>query len=405
MVTSKTASLLARILACSLALVALVGRDSSAKAPMARQASLIIPVPNLVGYWSMDSATGTLVEDGTLNMNDGALSGTAAISTAQFSTVPADNPASLSLPANANSLLTVPDSASLSVTGQLTVAAWIRPTTPAGGTQKGIIEKWDGPSAHAGYWFRLNSSNNLSFAVCQAAGYQDISTVPRAIPLNTWSHVAATYGAGNAMTLYVNGDDDDTTGVAAGPPTDGVSSLLIGASYSAHPFGGHIDEARVYNRALTMAEIQILRDGQTAPTMQIPAAIAGYNQISWTPPAGAPAGITYSLLHGPSTNNYTGVITGITQTTYDHAATQGVPTYYRVVAVTVMASPPSTLEVSSTPGPTGPPPPPPPPRTSKLGNEDNPCGCGTVSPMSGGLAALGLLIVLLALIPGRLLRG
>ena len=37
MVTSQTASLLARILACSLALVALVSRDSSAKAPLKRR--------------------------------------------------------------------------------------------------------------------------------------------------------------------------------------------------------------------------------------------------------------------------------------------------------------------------------------------------------------------------------
>jgi len=251
-----------------------------------------------------------------------------------------------------------------------------------------------------------------------------VGTSPRKIPLNQWTHVAGVYdSAAQTMKLYHSDDDlvksgategnfgpdagaaDPTQGTTIAAPAADSAVLQIGKDYGANAFNGTIDEVRIYNRPLDITEVHILRDGQTAPAMLPPAAIAGFNQISWTPPAGAPAGITYSLLHGPSTNNYTGVINGITQTTYDHAATQGVPTYYRVVAVTVMASPPSTLEVSSTPGPAGPPPPPPPPRTSKVGGENNPCGCGTVTPMSGAVAALGLLVVLLALIPGRLPRG
>lgn len=50
------------------------------------------------------------------------------------------------------------------------------------------------------------------------------------------------------------------------------------------------------------------------------------------------------------------------------------------------------------PPPPGPPPPPPAPRTSKVGGEDNPCGCGTTSPVfgSGLLIAAALALILAA---------
>jgi acid phosphatase type 7 len=50
------------------------------------------------------------------------------------------------------------------------------------------------------------------------------------------------------------------------------------------------------------------------------------------------------------------------------------------------------------PPPPGPPPPPPAPRTSKVGGEDNPCGCGTASTPAGAglLVALAAAILILA---------
>ena len=72
---------------------------------------------------------------------------------------------------------------------------------------------------------------------------------------NTWSHLAATYD-GATMRLYVNG-----TQVASRAQT-GIDSDLHGAltiggdSLYGQYFAGLIDEVRIYNRALTVAEIQ-----------------------------------------------------------------------------------------------------------------------------------------------------
>ena len=81
-----------------------------------------------------------------------------------------------------------------------------------------------------------------------------------AIPLNAWTHLAATYDAATSiMRYYVNGVQVGTT---AGNGSINVDdgALRIGGNNSA-PAGqgefyrGLIDEVRVYNRALTAAEI------------------------------------------------------------------------------------------------------------------------------------------------------
>jgi len=121
------------------------------------------------------------------------------------------------------------------------------------------------------------------------------------------------------------------------------------------------------------------------------APIAGGNHISWLAPAVPATGITYSLLYGPSAGNYTGVINDISTTSYDDlSAPAGVPTYYSVVAVSVLAST-NTSDVASTPGPDVPPGPPPPPRTTKVGDRHM-CGWSTVSASSWpGLLGLALM--------------
>jgi len=407
---TRTLSVFLRVAAVWIGLAGLSGRTTDAQPPF--QGAPVIVVPNLVAYWSMDSASGSTVADLSPSGNNGMLSGAALIDTGNKATVPTGNPASLGLAAGNGDMMTVSDSSSLSLTGALTIAAWIRPTLAAGGTQHGIIEKFDGGGTN-GYNLRLSSNNDLGFTIYGPSGGKGISTAGRPpTATNVWSHVAGVYnptpGAGNPqMVQYRDAVQDalasNTPGYVIEPvpaPADGVSELHVGADYGTNRFGGNIDEVRIYNRALNSTEIQILHDGQPAATGLVASGVAGAINLSWTAPAGSLTTPTYSILRGTSSGTYTTVVNGVSGTTYsDTSVTAGTPYFYVVVAVTVMASANSN-ESSATSGAGAPPPPPPPPpapRTSKSGNENDPCGCGTAGPigLSGGVVGAMLLAALL----------
>src|SRR6185436_14889938 len=76
-----------------------------------------------------------------------------------------------------------------------------------------------------------------------------------ALALNAWSHLATTYD-GSTLRLYVNGTQVASQ-AASGSLTVSTGALKIGGN-AIWPewFAGRIDEVRVYNRALTAAEIQ-----------------------------------------------------------------------------------------------------------------------------------------------------
>jgi hypothetical protein len=392
MTMTKAIRLCFRVVAVSGTLLALVSQNSSARAaaPLFFQAAPIVPVPNMAAYWPLDVAPLNVTPDLSGNANDGTLTGGAVIDAVNHAAVPAGNLGSVGLTATSGQLVSVPDSPSLSLTGSFTLAAWIRPTAAPGGVQRGIIEKWDGAGT-AGYFMRLDSANNLSFSVCGATSSTGISTAPRAIPTSAWTHVAATYDStSGAMTMYVGGNPDPTTGNAVtGPPTDGISALHLGDDYGGNLFAGNIDEARIYNRVLSQPEIAILINDQPTPTALVATGGAGQISLTWTAAANNP---TYSVLRGSSSGTYTTVFNGITGTTFiDNTVTGGTPYYYVVVAVSVMTSAPSNEQSATSTGGA-----PPASGTLSGGHGDmNLCSSGTAQVDS---LPFGLLAALLAVL-------
>ncbi|HYC29472.1 MAG TPA: Ig-like domain-containing protein, partial [Chitinophagaceae bacterium] len=97
---------------------------------------------------------------------------------------------------------------------------------------------------------------------------------------NTWTHIATTYD-GSTLRLFINGVQVSSLSTS-GSMTTSTNALRIGGStaLSSQYFAGLIDEVRIYNRALSQAEIQtdmntaIGTDG-TAPVVSIATPAAG----------------------------------------------------------------------------------------------------------------------------------
>ena len=76
-----------------------------------------------------------------------------------------------------------------------------------------------------------------------------------ALPANVWTHLAGTYD-GATVRLFVNGTQVASAAITGAIATSTGALRIGGNSMWGEYFQGTIDEVRIYNRALTPAEIQ-----------------------------------------------------------------------------------------------------------------------------------------------------
>ncbi|WP_418513512.1 HYR domain-containing protein [Corallibacter sp.] len=136
------------------------------------------------------------------------------------------------------------------VSGSFSFESWIKPHSINGQIQT-IFSKRDANNLSTGYDLRL-VNNTISF---HANG---TSISANGITSNRWHHIAVTFDGSN-YKLYVDGIDMNTK---HGPnPTPNPYAMLLGAMYQINDtptnhFNGWLDEIRVWNVALTTAQIR-----------------------------------------------------------------------------------------------------------------------------------------------------
>ncbi len=84
-----------------------------------------------------------------------------------------------------------------------------------------------------------------------------VTTSTTALPLNSWSHVVFILNDANEASIYVDGDVVGSGNFSTACDTHD-RTLMIGKSVRSQnqSFEGKIDEVRIYDRALTTAEVQ-----------------------------------------------------------------------------------------------------------------------------------------------------
>jgi hypothetical protein len=223
--------------------------DGLTDSNVATESLTILPADGSRGVWLMDEGSGTMIVDGSGLGNNGTLSGTPTWVTGVNGNAIHFN--------GTTDYARVANSSTLNPTGSISLAAWIRPEKLA--TQyiikKGNLGTTDGYelslSASGTVFFRLDQASNLNtYRVDSISHYPTNGT--------TWMHVAATYD-GTTMRVYINGVLEASV---SGPAAIGANSqpLAIGTQSdgTAGFFGGAIDEAHVWGRTLSDAEIAAL---------------------------------------------------------------------------------------------------------------------------------------------------
>ena len=232
------------------------------------------PTGGLVLSLPFDEGSGTTAADASGNGNTGTMNGAAwnaqghAGSSLTFDGV--------------NDWVSVNDADSLDIAGSFTISIWANFTgLPASSRVTVLIEKGvvtseaGGSNENYGIFVIGGPLSTCTTGYCILAQYESSAGTDytatwgnSGISAGSWYHIAGVHDAvADTLTLYVNGIQRAQNTVATGIPDTNSEPVEMGENADAYPtygvfFSGLLDDARIYNRALSQEEIQALASGQ-----------------------------------------------------------------------------------------------------------------------------------------------
>jgi len=205
--------------------------------------------------YGFSEGSGSVTSDASGNGNTGSLVGASWTAGHNGSALSFNGISSYVEAANSNSLN--PGTAA-------TFSAWVN-VVAANADISSVINKWS-QTADDEYLFGLDPSNRLTFAWQTTGGntwgqpsYNLVSGNAQ-VPLNTWAYVTVVRN-GPSISFYINGNLDAAFSAAAdsNPFRNGANALRVGGQNRGSVtrfLNGKIDEVRMYNQALSQAQIQ-----------------------------------------------------------------------------------------------------------------------------------------------------
>jgi hypothetical protein len=150
-----------------------------------------------------------------------------------------------------NDWITVNDADSLDLSSGMTIEAWVKPSLLTG--WRTILMKESATGLAYGLYAN-NDTNRPSVNVHAAGGAEQDIRGTATLSTTAWTHVAATHD-GSTLRLYVSGTQVATRAFASALAATSQPLRIGGNAVWNEWFSGQLDEVRVYNRALTAAEI------------------------------------------------------------------------------------------------------------------------------------------------------
>ena len=200
---------------------------------------------DLVGYWKFDENTGTKTYDSSSFKNDAILYNNPLWVTGKFGSA---------LQFSGSNYVEVPDSSSLDLSSQVTITAWINPSSI--GSYNRIVAKsyTSNTLPYTMYGLLFDNANHLRLEVATSGTQNEVNGVTT-IPTNVWTFVAGTYD-GSTMKIYVNGNLDNSYSHSGLIDIDNMPLSIGRSGFGSNYFTGKIDEIKIWNRALTADEIK-----------------------------------------------------------------------------------------------------------------------------------------------------
>jgi hypothetical protein len=198
-----------------------------------------VVTPTLVGWWKLDND----VKDSTANGNNGTITGAPTYGAGKIGSA-------LTLNGTAD-YVDCGAGATLDITDQVTLSAWIKPANLANSAYQTFVGKGD----HA-YNLQQTTGNLIQFYVYSGGTWRNANSAVITSTMNgSWHHVAGTFD-GAQLRLYQDGKMIAST-LWAGTIATTTYSVSIGRNSEAtgRQYSGAIDDVRIYRGALPTSEI------------------------------------------------------------------------------------------------------------------------------------------------------
>lgn len=213
----------------------------------------------LVSYWPMDETVNDSCVGGqdacdVKGVNEGVATGTSIVD-GKYNKARGFN--------GSTDYIQVDNHSTLQITGDQTISMWLYPNSFAGrmnpydkayGGEGTITQETNGTLS---YYYGTNGGNNTPY---QGVG----TTISGALTLNTWNHVVLVRNLTTMqISWYINGSHNTTATASYASATAGTNPVRIGRGYAGY-YNGKIDEVLLFNRALSLSEVQALYNSTTA---------------------------------------------------------------------------------------------------------------------------------------------
>ena len=283
-----------------------------------KDTSAVIP-SGLVAAYGFNETTGTATSDSSGNGNNGTLiNGPVFVAGKNGNAINLDG---------ANDYVNLGNPASLQLTGSMTIDAWINSSAfPV--DDAAVVSK----RSDTEIGFQLDTTidkgpRTIGFKLTNSSGGKMFRYGATALQLNQWYHVAGVYDAATqTLNVYLNGqlDNGALVGTVTSSQQNPSLNTVIGrrSGFTGFEFSGKIDDVRIYNRALSQAEVQqdmiTAIGGSTAPTafdfaignggnVSVTQGQSVTNTVTATLSSGSPQTVSFSTTGLPSgaTASYT----------------------------------------------------------------------------------------------------
>lgn len=202
----------------------------------------------LVGHWKFDGNA----KDSTPYAHNGTASGVTLTTDRKGKANSA-----YSVPGGTTNSVNVAHTAKLSPTGNMTVSTWMRPSTASQASFARLVTKYDG--ANINYLMAYDTTNKMRFIVDSDTSARS-TALSTTIPTDTnrWYHIVGVRN-GSTVSIYIDGVLEHSTAFSGSTNKTTTTQLQLGGG-AGNSFTGTQDDTRVYERALSEAEIKALYD-------------------------------------------------------------------------------------------------------------------------------------------------